>query len=339
MPEDNAASPARNRLTKERPEVELARQLVRADLALREQRRQPPAEPESLWAQLADEVRRLWDRVTGRGQGAPTGADPSYAPDPAGPAQPSPGTPMPAGPGLQSTPEAAARQEIARLEQRIDRLPPEARTAVEDAVLRLVRTDDTLRGAFEQAPHSIPTVAKYAVDAHLRESLRASASETPRETPSAPDRPPRRDPVTAEEAMNAARDTIMAADARQFAALRNRWERPARSQDPSPGGPDARSFEVAEESERNRREASATSSSTPSRGGEFIDGQNFRAVADPSRPPRAPALLDQEGHALLRDQVATSRPSTSRGSETAGSPSRQNSPAPGQAAGQPRRAR
>ncbi|MGV9450224.1 hypothetical protein [Streptomyces sp. NPDC003635] len=296
-------------------------------------------------------MRRLWDRVTGRGQAAPTGADTAYAPGPAESALPSPMT-GPAGRGLPSASEAAARQEVARLQQRIDRLPPEARTVFEDAVLHLVRTDGTLRAAFEQAPDGIPTVAKYAVDAHLRESLRESQRESqreqreaqhesPRETPPAPERP-QRDPVTAEEAMNAARDTIMAADARQFAALRDRWERPARSRDPVPGGPDARSLEVAEEFERNRREASATRSSTPRRGGEFVDGQNFRAVADPSRPPPAPALLNQEGHALLRDQVATSRPATSRGSDTAASPSRRTSPAPGrpgQGAGQQRRAR
>ncbi|WAZ25683.1 hypothetical protein STRCI_007194 [Streptomyces cinnabarinus] len=230
MADDDSASRTRNRLTKESPEVALARDVARADLALRDGQRvnaEHPAQAERHWAELVGELRRLWERFTGRQQStaAPTadGADTSYAPNTSyAPTVPYAATtpyPAPLGPRQPSASETAAHQERARLESRIDRLPPDSRRAFEDAMLRLVRSDDTLRAAFERSPQSIPTVAKYAVAAHYRESLR--------------DRPQ----PAAEAAMNAARDRIMADDARQFAALRERWERPAPSPDRPPLAP------------------------------------------------------------------------------------------------------
>lgn len=59
MPEDNAASPARNRLTKERPEVRLAQGFLMADLDPNRGR----YFGEDFWRQLVDEIRRLWNQV------------------------------------------------------------------------------------------------------------------------------------------------------------------------------------------------------------------------------------------------------------------------------------
>ncbi|MCF3136844.1 hypothetical protein [Streptomyces olivochromogenes] len=241
----------------EHPEVELAQGLVRAELALREARR-GGAELDALWAQVAEELRRLWDRFTGRSQPMPAGPDASLAGRPEAdsfgraPSAPSlggpaPTPPMTAGPRPRSGAEASAHQELARLEQRIDQLPPAVRTAFEDAVLDLVRSDSRLKAAFEQSPESIPTVAKYAVNAQLRESLRGTA----------PTDPPRR----------------------SFSGV------------------------------------ARLSPSTPSPAGR-------------PRPPSAPAILGQEGRALLRDQVATSKP-TIGGAQNPNSSSRPASPAPG----------
>ncbi|MGW5640321.1 hypothetical protein [Streptomyces sp. NPDC003832] len=217
MTVEDPASPARNRLTKERPEVALARDVARADLMMGQARRgaaDHPEEAASLFEDLAEELRRLWDRFTGRSQSAP-GAESSHAPQaqhaPEPPFAPAAGYGPPAGPGPHAGPrqpsagELTAQREMAGLEKKIDRLGPESRMAFEDAMLRLVRNDATLKAAFERSPQSIPTIAKYAVNAHLRESLREAPS--------------------AETAMSRARDTIMARDAQQMTELQNRWQR------------------------------------------------------------------------------------------------------------------
>ncbi|MFE0677874.1 hypothetical protein [Streptomyces sp. NPDC058867] len=223
MPQDKEASPARKRLTKERPEARLAKDVAQADLALRNMRHgsagNHPSDTDLLWAELVQELRRLLDRFKGRqgapGMSAPNGAEASYAPNgsyaPAAQYSPT-ATPRQPHPG-----EVAAQQYVAELHSNIDRLPRESRMAFEDAMLDLVRTDATVRAAFEQSPESIPTIAKYAVNAHHREALRAEP--------------------TAEAAMNTARDTIMARDAEQFAAMRQRLQRPAQAPRAAPEVP------------------------------------------------------------------------------------------------------
>ncbi|ODA73288.1 hypothetical protein [Streptomyces sp. AVP053U2] len=338
MADDNAASPSRNRLTKERPEVGLARDLVKTEYRLRDERRdngRDPTDTAGLWNRLAAELRRLMDRLTGRSQSAATPAGGDYAsvggreadrsdPWPPVPAQ------RPAEKSSEMSSVQSAHPDVARLGERIGRLSTLQHEAFEDAVLHLVRTDANRKKAFEQSPESMPTVARYAANAYMRESLRETSQgvDPPqRERTPAQDTALRTTPVTATnaytdsstqtdantstntvaptltatEAMEAARDRIMAADAQQFAALRERWERPA-SPERSDAAPavapvveqgrsgfeglrqnemaDGQAFQAAQQTQWER--LGTTPTATPSAQDAF-DGQAFRAAEQAQR--------------------------------------------------------
>ncbi|MFD3732553.1 hypothetical protein [Streptomyces sp. NPDC058632] len=293
MADDNAASPSRNRLTKERPEVGLARDLIKTEYRLRDERRDNGRDPTGtagLRDRLAAGLRRLMDRLTGRSQSAATPAGGDYASVGGREADRSdPWPPVPAqrpAEGPSEMPSAqSAHPDMARLGGRIGRLSTLQHEAFEDAVLHLVRTDENWRKAFEQSPESMPTVARYAANAYMRESLRETSqgvdppqrgrtswqddvlrtapvtttnaytdSGTQTDTNASTDTAA--PTLTATEAMEAARDRIMAADARQFAALRERWERPASRErsDIAPAvapvvGQDRSSFEAPRQNE------------------------------------------------------------------------------------------
>ncbi|MGY0068748.1 hypothetical protein ACWZEH_18500 [Streptomyces sp. QTS137] len=333
MADDNAASPNRNRLTKERPEVGLARDLVKTEYRLRDERRDNGRDPTGtagLWNRLAAELRRLMDRLTGRSQSAATPAGGDYASvagreaDRSGPWPPVPAR-SPAERTSEMSSARSADPDMARLGERIGRLSTLQHEAFEDAVLHLVRTDANWKKAFEQSPESMPTVARYAANAYMRESLRetsqgvdpprrerASAQETALRTAPATTGNAYTDSstqtetetnastntaapgLTATQAMEAARDRIMAADARQFAALRERWERPA-SQERSDTAPAA--TQVAGQDR---------SSFEGPRRNEMADGEAFRA-AERTRwerlgtsPTATPALTDAPDNQALQ---------------------------------------
>ncbi|MFJ3892783.1 hypothetical protein [Streptomyces sp. NPDC090083] len=123
------------------------------------------------------------------------------------------------------------------LEQGLRGLPPARRADVEDAILKELRGpgNKKLLAALIAAPDSMPVLARSFNNATARESRRmappGAGDVRPPEQRGSNTQVPRRE-VTAEEAMNAARDSIMAADAAQFAMLRSQWERPAQSRDP-----------------------------------------------------------------------------------------------------------
>ncbi|MEU3172173.1 hypothetical protein [Streptomyces sp. NPDC007000] len=336
MADDNAASPSRNRLTKERPEVGLARDLVKTEYRLRDERRdngRDPTDTAGLWNRLAAELRRLMDRLTGRSQSAATPAGGDYAsvggreadrsdPWPPVPAQ------RPAEKSSEMSSVQSAHPDVARLGERIGRLSTLQHEAFEDAVLHLVRTDANRKKAFEQSPESMPTVARYAANAYMRESLRETSQgvDPPqRERTPAQDTALRTTPVTATnaytdsstqtdantstntaaptltatEAMEAARDRIMAADAQQFAALRERWERPA-----SPERSDAAPA-VAPVVEQGR------SGFEGLRQNEMADGQAFQAAQQTqwerlgTTPTATPSAQDAfDGQAFLAAERA-----------------------------------
>ncbi|MFH8450958.1 hypothetical protein ACH4CD_17130 [Streptomyces fungicidicus] len=371
MADDNAASPNRNRLVKERPEVGLARDLIKAEYRLRNERRDTgrnAGDTAGLWTRLAAELRRLVDRLAGRGSGPP-GQDhaPAPAADAGVPWQPAPAR-TPAQTFAQTPAQMSAREatrtasgpqahpELARLGQRIGRLSTLQHEAFEDAVLHLVRTDERWKKAYEQSPGSMPTVARYAANAQMREALReTSPPAAPRERAATRDDVSRTAPVpgtptatergtqtetstlTAEEALNAARDRIMAADAEHFAALRARWERPAAREQPdaqaaevrerssfeaprAAGMTDGQAFQAAQRMQWEQRGTGATASPSPT---EDFGGEAFRTAAEvhreqlgnnPTVTPRATDTFD--GHAFLAaDRAAQSE----RASYAAGS--------------------
>ncbi|MZF88496.1 hypothetical protein [Streptomyces sp. SID5643] len=324
MADDNAASPDRNRSAADRPEAALARDLVRTEYRLRNGRRgagRDGADTPGAWSRLAERLRRLVDRLSGRyraGTGGPdAGAAGSWQPVPAQTTAPAPTRgdgPSPEGAG------ASAHPDLVRLERRIGRLPTLRHEAFEDAVLHLLRTEDRFRKAYERSPESMPTVARYAANAHMREALRESAAGAdPREPASTRGGPSRTSSVasakgttdsaaqteasaatrTAAEALDAARDRIMAADARQFAALRARWERTAGREGPdtAPGrgrsgfeGPrqdgmaDGQAFRAAQRAQWDRLGFGATALSAS---GEDLTGEGFRAAAEARREQRS----------------------------------------------------
>ncbi|MFE8965167.1 hypothetical protein [Streptomyces iakyrus] len=320
MADGNAASSNRNRLAEERPEAALARQLIATEYRLREGRRgagRDAADAPGAWSRLAERLRTLVDRLSGRyraGTGGPdAGGAGSWQPVPAqrtAPARTRVDGPSPEGAG------SSAHPDVVRMERRIGRLPTLRHEAFEDAVLHLLRSDDRFRTAYERSPESMPTVARYAANAHMREALReSSAGAEPQERASPRVGPSRTASVarasattdsaaqteteagtrTAAEALDAARDRIMAADARQFAALRARWERAAdrERQDTAPGrersgfeGPrqddmaDGQAFRAAQREQWERLGTGATASPSST---EAFDGEGFRASADALR--------------------------------------------------------
>ncbi|MFE7810556.1 hypothetical protein ACFU5P_00900, partial [Streptomyces sp. NPDC057433] len=332
MADDNAASPSRNRLTKERPEVGLARDLIKTEYRLRDERRdngRDPTDAAGLWDRLAAELRRLMDRLTGRSQSAATPAGGDHASVAGREAdRTEPWQPVPAQRTAERASETSSAQsahpDMARLGERIGRLSTLQHEAFEDAVLHLVRTDENWKKAFEQSPESMPAVARYAANAYMRESLRDTSQgvDPPqRERTSAQDDVLRTAPVTARnaytdsstqtdanastntaapaltatEAMEAARDRIMAADARQFAALRERWERPASRErsDTAPAATPAVAPVVGQD---------RSSFETPRRN-EMADGQAFQAAqrtqwqqlgTSPTATPGAQDTLDAQ---------------------------------------------
>ncbi|MGA5203721.1 hypothetical protein [Streptomyces variegatus] len=362
MADDNAASPDRNRNrpAEERPEAALARDLIRTEYRLRDGRLgagRDTADTPGAWRRLTERLRRLVDRLLGRDRAGVGGPDA----DSAGSWQPAPAQ-MPARTSVDGPSPAAAgpsaHPDVVRLEQRIGRLSPLRHEAFEDAVLHLLRTDDRWRKAFERSPESMPAVARYATEAHLREALRETSPATgPREPASTREDLSRTAPVTrmnattesstqtetqagtrsAAEALDAARDRIMAADARQFAALRARWERAAAPERPgtapAPGGTgagprapgqdemaDGQAFRAAQRAQWERLGTGATASPSPT---EALDGEAFRAAAEARReqlgnsPTTVPRSTDAfDGHAFLAAERAAQ--GTGRAPDTTG---------------------
>lgn len=227
MTDQNVAPRDRSRLTRRNPGARLARDLLKTEYGLRDQGRGGAgrAAGDNVWERLLAELRRLMNRFTGGSRPAPAGGgpapggdqgggqgdgsfDPAAAPTRGGPGQMPPTTPPPTGPAPAERPFHAG---MARLEERIRRLPAHEREAFEDTVLHLVRTDRKYRKAYDTSPADMPSVALYANNAYVRELRRDAPPGTP----------------TAEQAMAAARDSIMARDQEQFALLRERWERRA----------------------------------------------------------------------------------------------------------------
>ncbi|MFF8672805.1 hypothetical protein [Streptomyces sp. NPDC015242] len=335
MADDDATSPDRHRPAEEPAEVRLARELIRTEYRLRDRPRR--GERDAVDAPGARErlsrlVRRFLDRLSGRtSPAARDGAVAGWGAEPGGPGQPDPAPTFARAPAAGPPPQTAtgaAHPDVARLERRIGRLPTLRHEAFEDAVLRLLRTDERWRTAFERSPESMPTVARYAANAHMREALR----EPPPAVPAPPAHAAavgtrtRTGPGTgtAAEALDAARDRIMAADARQFAALRARWERTAAGERPDTApvpqrngfdGPgqdpaaDGQAFDAA----RRARWARLGTGATASPGGptDVLDGDGFRAAAEaqrdrlatsPTATPRATDVFD--GHAFLAAEHA-----------------------------------
>ncbi|MGI5366465.1 hypothetical protein [Streptomyces iakyrus] len=347
MADDNGASPNRNRPVEERPEAALAHELIRTEYRLREGRRgtgRDAADTPGAWSRLAERLRRLVDRLSGRYRAGAGGPDAGAA----GSGQPEPAqTTAPARtPGDAPSPEGAgpsAHPDVVRLERRIGRLPTLRHEAFEDAVLHLLRSEERFRKAYERSPESMPTVARYAANAHMREALRESSADagpqqrasprvgTSRTTSVAPadattDSAAQTDTEagtrTAAEALDAARDVIMAADARQFAALRARWERAADRERPdtAPSPPrdrsgfegprqdamaDGQAFRAAQRTQWERLGTGATASA------EALDGEGFRAAAEARReqlgngPTAVPRSTDTfDGQAFLAAERA-----------------------------------
>ncbi|MGW3104231.1 hypothetical protein [Streptomyces sp. NPDC001100] len=144
----------------------------------------------------------------------------------------------------------ALHERMIRLEQRLHGLRPAQRADFEDAILKELRGpgNKKLLRALIASPDSMPVLAEAFNNATVRESERMAP-------PGSGDvRPPEqrrsngevRPEATAEEALTGARDRIMAADAEQFAAVQNRWVRPARSRDSA----SARSFQDPSDNDR-----------------------------------------------------------------------------------------
>jgi transposase len=361
----NAASPNRNRLVKERPEVGLARDLIRTEYRLRDERLDKGHDANDrpgLWTRLAARLRRLADRLSGRPAVVPPGGDHDVAVDRAGPWQPATAARAPAPtPTPREAPDAVPgpppHPDMARLGERIGRLSTLRHEAFEDAVLHLVRTDERWKQAFERSPQSMPTVARYAANAYMRESLRetsASAIPSRRERTSAPSDALRaaqvtstnsttdRSTLTAAEAMDAARIRIMADDQRQFDALRARWERTAPERQPA-AGQDRSGFGTPDRHDlsdgqaflaagRDARQTGRASYAVGSAEGVRTGGPSSPVLPVSPLTPAAPqpALLSGEGHAAVRsslDALAPLRTPTAPG--TTDSPTSPHGPAPG----------
>ncbi|TJZ97947.1 hypothetical protein [Actinacidiphila oryziradicis] len=157
---------------------------------------------------------------------------------------------------------------VADVNKRITSLPKAEREVFEDAVLQLVRTKDKIRKAYENSPASVPYVTTYAGNAYERELSRESTSESDvakreQAKPEASRPEPARPEVPKDDsALHALPDfgpdlpngqtlwdaakanlalqeqataTIVAADAQQFAAFRQGWERPATTPESAEG--------------------------------------------------------------------------------------------------------
>jgi hypothetical protein len=189
---DNTASQSRNRLTKP-PEANGARDLLETEYGLRSGARGGGAgsADAGIWEQMWSALRRILDRVRGRSRSAQAGdsggslSDGGPAGGPAGGQEPGPpgqAAPLSTADGWTQAPSAepqwmspserSAHERVASLVETVGRLPKLEREAFEDEVLHLVRNDEKWRKAFEESPESMPTVARYAVNAHLREALR-----------------------------------------------------------------------------------------------------------------------------------------------------------------------
>ncbi|MFD6493627.1 hypothetical protein [Streptomyces sp. NPDC060188] len=222
MADQNVAPRSANRLTRRNPGARLARDLLKTEYGLRGQDRGGAGrtDGESIWERLAAELRRLLARFTGGSRPAPAGGgsapggqggaqgdgsfDPAAATAPGGAGQPSPTTrPPPTG---TAPADRLVHTGMARLEERIRRLPAHEREAFENAVLHLVRNDKKYRKAFEKSPASMPLVARCAVNAHLREMAPEVAA-----------------------ADKAARQQSLSRPGAPGDETRSRWERPARN--------------------------------------------------------------------------------------------------------------
>ncbi|MET7981561.1 hypothetical protein [Streptomyces sp. NPDC005281] len=354
------ASGSRNRLTRRRPEARLARDLLKTEYGLRN-RAGGGADADSVWERLAAELRRILRRFTGGARSAPGGQGPAPGggsgsalgggPE-GGPGGESLGrSAVHPGDGLGQTPPTApaagprpgsenpsVHEGMALLEERIRRLPPDAREAFEDAVLHLVRTDQKWKKAYEESPESMPAVARYAGRAHLRELGLEAASDRDREgtrrDPNArQDSAARQDPsVRQDSAARLDPDTRHDPDTRRDGTprpgddvLRSRWERPARRLDSSEalGAPTPRSgFDAPgpdemtdghgfQEAERLALAEQTTGATFSPRAGGVTDGHGFQeaerlALAEQTTgatfSPRAGGVTD--GHGFLAAERA-----------------------------------
>ncbi|MFF3889335.1 hypothetical protein [Streptomyces sp. NPDC001914] len=314
----------RARLTKGGPHSRSARDLLRAEYALRNRGRggTGPADADGIWAQLVAELRRLLRTFTGGSRPAPGGAGPAPGGGQGGGQETRQGVGQGIGQGdghgVPGSGQGVGRPDgslgpggpvpagLALLEQRLLRLPAHEREAFEDAVLDLVRNNRKYRKAFEKSPESMPLVARCATNAYERELVR----EAPGAAVSPGSEPEER---------------------RQGEPARSRWERPAQNRGvpattvpPSSGsgfgapGPDemtdGHGFEEAERVSLAERTTAATWSP---RAESFVDGQGFLAAERAPRVERsergersehdvrmergtlspAPSLLDLPGRA------------------------------------------
>lgn len=337
MADDNVASPSLTRLTEDRPEVVLARDLLKTEYDLIGGRRGGGAgsTDRGVWEQMRAALRGLRDRVMGRSRSAPAGggsssgggreAGPSgqaaYAP---GPAESVPAsTSTPAATAERQKPsgsEESARKEKVRVDKEIGRLPD--RKAFEDAVLEQLRGDENWKKAFEESPWSMPDVAKYAIRAHLREALadRPPSFDLPQAEsgPSLPDG----DALwaaTPTDRMNSASDRIMAADAQQHQEFRERFKRSARPPDEqltsasfqglSAGGDiDGHAFKTMEATRAAAEAAHSTASPAPP---SPLSPPSSPNPVDPARPVSPVSPVSSEGHDFLRQSLESFQTATS----------------------------
>ncbi|WP_406166567.1 hypothetical protein [Streptomyces sp. NBC_00996] len=370
-------------MTRKRPR--LARNLLKTEYGLRETRRNGGAEStdtDSLWDQLRDAIRRLTDRLRGRsgatggGGSSGQGDQGEYAQGGNGPAQDgygptrggagsAPAAAMTAqattAPHRQSASEISARRKTARLEKKIDGLPKAEREAFEDEVLRRLRANDNWSAVFEESPYSMPVVAKYAVNAHLRESLRDIPPNvgSAKPEPGLPNGDTRRASMTTTTTTTTATSTEAEAEAQ-----RKRWERPATPRDVATNDPVVATEQPP--SQQRRSSFGAPEMSDISDGNAFLAaylaGERARAAENnvvsltpppsPLSPPVSPELAPRSlpsdppspvspllppsslnpigpvGHAIVNEPLPSSHGSSTPGSVN--SPSRPASPGPGQ---------
>lgn len=340
MADDKVASPSLTRLSEDRPEVVLARDLLKTEYDLIGGRRGGGAGSTDRGRLGADAGRVAWPQgsrhgpvTVGAGRGRllvrrRAGGRPirpsRVRPGPAESVPASTSTPAataerqkPSGSEKLSGSEKSARKEKVRVDKELGRLPD--RKAFEDAVLEQLRGDENWKKAFEESPWSMPDVAKHAIRAHLREALadRPPSFDLPQAEsgPSLPDG----DALcaaTPTERMNSARDRIMAADAQQHQAFRERFERSARPPDEqltsasfqglSAGGDiDGHAFKAMEDARAAAEAAHSTASPAPP------SPLSPPSPVDPARPVSPLSPVSSEGHDFLRQSLESFQTATS----------------------------
>ncbi|MFJ6464622.1 hypothetical protein ACIQM0_26940 [Streptomyces sp. NPDC091387] len=159
--------------------VALARGLITSEYGLRDRepgRKSGAGDKGSIWAQLADQLKRFMDRITGRSRSA-SQSEPTSAPAMSASAASAPAMSAEV---QQSAPisEQQMPGSVAGFRDMIGRLPEPQREAFEDEVLHQVRSNKTWRDAYDASPMSMPMVAEYANNAYERELLRDTPGST-----------------------------------------------------------------------------------------------------------------------------------------------------------------